>query len=111
MSDLVISISTWLKVRAVPSVASWSAKRLEKRRLELEAAEQAARVRLETAQKAGDHAKTIARLEPDIAGRQVALEADRAKLAALVEKKASLETERKTSRRRRRAVALAARRC
>ncbi len=69
--------------------------RLEKRRLELQAAEQETRARLEIAQRAGTHAKAVTELEPDIVKRQGALEAARTELAALVEKKESLETERK----------------
>ncbi len=69
--------------------------RLEKRRLELQAAEQKARVRFETAQQAGARAKAVAELEPDIQKRQAALEAARTELTTLVEKKASLETDRK----------------
>ncbi len=69
--------------------------RLEKRRLELQAAEQETRARLGTAQKAGARAKAVAELEPDVSKRQAALEAARTELAALVEKVASLETDRK----------------
>ena len=68
--------------------------RLDKRRLELQAVEQETRARFETAQKAGARAKAVADLEPDIKAREAALEGARVELAALIEKKASLETER-----------------
>ena len=69
--------------------------RLDKRRLELEAAEQETRATLEAAQQAGARAKAVAELAPDVEKRQAGLAAARAELTVLIEKKTSLETERR----------------